>query len=178
MALTRQQKEEIVASLAKDIAASTSLVFIKNNGLTVAEMRELRNKLREGNASLVVAKNTLIDLALKQAKVAVDLPRFEGPVGVVIGKGDAVVPARESHAFAKKHDKLELRVGVLEGKVLSLDEVKALALLPSREELLAKAVGSIAAPLSGFVRVLSGVPRNVVGVLAAIKDAKASQTPA
>jgi len=176
MAKTREQKEAFVKELSEQLTSAKGTVFTKYEGLTVHELEELRAKLREEGSRLMMAKKTLLEKALKDAKLAeeTDVREFDGAVGVVMGLEDEVAPAKVLDTFAKDHEQVTFYGGLLDGEYISADRVKALAKLPSRPELLAKVVGSINAPVSGFVNVLSGTIRNLVGVMKAIEDKKSN----
>lgn len=173
MAKTKEQKKEILEGLKDKIGKSKSIVFTKFNGLQVKENEELRNKLREENSEYYVAKKTLLDLALKDNDLKVDVSSFEGKIAAVFGYEDEVAPAKIVDEFKKdKEDKMEFLGGILEGRFVDPEEVSALAKLPSKQELYAKIVGSINAPVSGFVNALAGNLRNLVYVLKAVEEKK------
>lgn len=173
MPKSKKQKEEIVKDLTDRLNKSKSLVFTKYHGLTVSDIRELRGQMKEQGADYGVVKNTLMKVALDKSDLKeVKLEKQSGPLAVAFGYEDEVAPARLCWQFAKSHKTLELTGGVLESDLLSKEEVENLAKLPSKDELIAKAVGSIGAPLSGFVNVLAGNLRGLVGTLNAIKDQK------
>ncbi len=175
MAITRQRKEENVATLQGQLAELKLMVMTDYRGLTVAEITELRNNLRAEGISYTVTKNTLLRLAAKNtpALEQIDPKTFTGPMALALSTTDEVAPARVVFQYAKQHDALEI-VGAVtgDGRVLSASDVKALATLPTREQLLAQVVGTIAAPLSGFVGVMGANVRGIVTVLNAIKEAK------
>jgi len=174
MAKTKVQKKETVASLASGLKNAKSAVFANFQGLTVSEMEELRKSCRENDVDVLVAKKTLVKKAFTDAGLGeLDTKAFEGGVATFIGKEDEVASAKTLNDFAKKHDVVKIFGGILEGKFIEEAMVKNLASLPSKEELLAKLVGSLNAPVSGFVNALAGNLRNLVGVLNNIKDAKA-----
>ena len=173
MPKTRQKKEEVVKDLTDKVKKAKSLVFVNFDGLKVKEVEELRQTFRKENIEYLVAKKTLMNIAFKEAGVKdFDAKSFTKEVGTVIGYDDEVAPARMVEKFSKDHDALKSVGGVLEGKFVAREKVVELSKLPSREELLAKVVGSINAPVSGFVNVLAGNLRNFVYVLNAIKNSK------
>lgn len=175
MAITREAKEQAVATLTDEFSRLKLAVLTDYRGLTVTEIQELRNKLREEGITYRVSKNTLVKIAAsnnEQLKDA-DLSVFKGPMALAIGFDDEVAPARAVFQYAKSHDALEIVGGITEdGQVLTPAEIKALASLPTREQLLAQVVGTIAAPLTSFVGVLQGNVRSIVQVLAAIGEAQ------
>lgn len=176
MPKTKEQKEAFVTELSEELQNAKGTVFTTYEGLTVHELEDLRGKLREEGARLLVAKKTLLEKALEKAGLKADesVREFEGAVGVAIGKEDEVAPAKVVNTFAKDHKQVVFYGGFLEGDYISADRVKALALLPSREELLAKVVGSLNAPMSGLVNVFQGNMRGLVFALKAIQDKKSN----
>ena len=173
MAKTRQQKEQTIKDLTEKIKKAKALVFVNFDGLKVKEVEELRKNCRAENVEYFVAKKTLMKQAFKDAGLAeIDPKGFEKEVATVFGYDDEVAPARIVQNFAKDHEALKAFGGILEGRFVEGQKVTELAKLPSRTELLAKVVGSIKAPVSGFVNVLAGNLRNLVYVLSAIKDSR------
>lgn len=174
MAITRQKKEEIMENLVSQLSEAKSAVFADFRGMKVAGANELRRKGREEGVNIVVAKKTLMKLAFDKAGYeGVDPQGLEGSIALMLGMEDEVAPAKLAADYAKDHEEeLKIVAGVLEHKLVDDKAVIALSKLPSREELLAKAVGSIAAPMSGMVNVLQGNLRNLVYALSAIRDAK------
>lgn len=170
--LTRSQKEELVKNLSETIKAGKVVIFSDYAGTPVAQMKDLRDELRKTNSSYKITKKKLIDLALKNAGIEASVLDLEGQIGIAIGKGDEVSAAKVLARFAKENKNFKILQGVLENKAISGKDVMFLAMLPSKEELLAKLVGSINAPVSGFVNALAGNLRNLVGVLKAIGDTK------
>jgi large subunit ribosomal protein L10 len=176
MAITRAAKEQAVDKLSSELGRIKLAVMTDYRGLTVHEVEELRGLLRDQGMTYRVSKNTLLRIASKNnpALADVDPATFSGPMALAMGFDDEVAPARVIFQYAKKHDALEI-VGAItgDGQVLTASQVKALANLPTREQLLAQVVGTIAAPLTGFVGVMSGNLRSIVYVLNALQEAKA-----
>jgi len=172
MPISKQAKKELVATLVKEVSAKKEQVLIGYQGLNVIELEELRAILRKSNISIAVIKNTLLERVLGEAKVEGLTPTtFKKPLALVIGD-DEVLPAKALVEFAKTHKKLELVAGVIDRKAVGVDQLKSLAALPTRDEMLSTVVGTIAAPLSSFVRVLAGTPRALVLALNAIAKSK------
>ena len=169
---TRDQKKEIVKNLAKEIKESKAVVFSDFRGLSVKDMTTLRKELRGQGVDLKVAKKTLITLALKDAGIDTDTKNMEGQIALAISREDEVVAAKIIAKMAKANENLKIVSGLLGKGVLSKEEVIALSKLPSKDELLAKLVGTLNAPVSGFVNVLAGNLRGLVNVLKAIGDSK------
>lgn len=173
MAKTRQTKEQAVQELAENLKSAKSAVFANFQGLKVSESEELRNLCRKQGISYVASKKTLLKRALAELGMDIDTKVFEGGPAVILGFEDEVAPAQIVADFAKKHKVVSLFGGTLEGQFIDSTKVAELSLLPSKEQLLARLVGSLNAPVSGFVNVLAGNLRGLVNVLNAVKDAKA-----
>lgn len=174
MPKTKLRKQEDLRSLEAKIKEAKSVVFATYNALGVKETEELRNQLRKEQGGMIVAKKTLLNLALKSTEIeGADAKGFEGQVAVLFSNADEVGAAKLVKEFKKANkDKVEFAGGILEGKFIDKASVIALADLPSKQELLAKLVGTINAPVSGFVNVLAGNLRGLVNVMNAIKDSK------
>lgn len=175
MAVTRERKEQTVAELQDTLGKLKLMVMTDYRGLTVPQISELRNQLRDEGISYAVTKNTLLRIAVKNTPELADIDpqAFTGPMALAISTEDEVAPARVVFQYAKQHEALEI-VGAVtgDGRLLSPAEVKALATLPTREQLLGQVVGTIAAPLSGLVGVMGANVRGIVTVLNAIKESK------
>ncbi len=169
---TKGQKKELVKELADKLKDSKAVVFSDYKGLQVKDLTALRKELREAGVELKVLKKTLINLALKDAGIEADVKKMEGQIALAVSSEDEVVAAKIIAKAAKANENLKIVGGILGVKELSAAEVNALAKLPSKEELLAKFVGSINAPVSGFVNVLAGNLRGLMNVLKAVADAK------
>ena len=168
----RPEKAGKVAELKDLLTSSKGVVLVDYCGLTVAEDTELRSKMREAGVKYMVANNTFIRIAAQEAGIEGLDAYLEHNTAVAFSAEDPVAPAKILNDFSKDHKALEIKAGVLDGKVIGLDEVKAVAELPSREELLAKLVGSMQAPISGLVNVLQGSIRNFVYTLEAVRQKK------
>jgi len=174
MPKTKIQKEALLNSLKEKLQNMKASVFVNFMGLDVKSTEELRGKCRENDAEYLVAKKTILKRALVESGYKeFEEKNFEGETAVVFGNGDEVSPARTVVEFSKDHEQIKVLAGILEGKVIEDTQIIALSKLPSRDELLAKAVGSIAAPLSGLVNVLHGNLKGLVYALSAIRDKKA-----
>lgn len=172
MAKTRQQKEAEVQEVASGLKEAEAVVLADLSPLKVSDTTELRQKAKEQDVKVLGAKKTLLKLASEKTGVNIDENALEGSVMLLLGYGDQIIPAKLVADLRKEHKELNVQGGILNGSWMTGEEVLALAKLPSRDELIAKAVGSIGAPLSGFVNVLQGNLRNLVYALNAIKDAK------
>ncbi|SFM07569.1 50S ribosomal protein L10 [Halanaerobium salsuginis] len=171
--MARPEKEAVVKELTEKFSSAKSLVIADYLGLNVAEMTELRSKLREAGVEFKVVKNTLATIAANDVDMEEVTEYFSGPTAIAFGEEDAVSPAKVLVDFAKDHEILEIKAGFLNGEIINKDKVEALAKIPSREELLAKAFAGMKAPLSGLVNVLQGNIRGLVQVLSQIKEEKA-----
>jgi len=166
------QKGEIFRDLNEKIKKSKSLVFAGFNAFGVKDNENLRDKLREAGGEYYVIKKTLMNLALKKNNLDINVKDFDGKVAVIFSYEDEVAPAKILGNFRKEKDREECLFflgGILEGKFLSKKEVEALSELPSKTELYARLVGSINAPVSGFVNILAGSLRSLINVLKAIE---------
>lgn len=171
MSLTKVQKEALIKELAEKIKEAKSIVFADYKGLSVEEIKELRAKLREEGASFQIAKKTLIKIAAQEAGyegIADEV--MEGPVGAAFSMEDEIAAAKILHNFSKAHKNLKLRGAFFENRVLSVAETKELAILPGKEELLAKLVYMLKAPISGFHGALNNTIGGFVRVLDAIRE--------
>ncbi len=173
MAKNREQKEQAVADLTKAFDSSNLVVLCNYKGLDVPGISELRSKLREQDSSFTVAKNSLVKIALNNSKRNVeDTSLLVGPVGLAFSP-DEVTAAKAVFDFAKQNEAIEILGGIdSDGVVLSAEEITALAKLPSKQELLGQVVGTVAAPLSGMVRVLNANLSGLVYALKAIQEQK------
>jgi large subunit ribosomal protein L10 len=165
----KPDKVAAVEELEKQLRASPVVILTDYRGLTVDEIGALRGRLREANVEYRVAKNTLLAIAAERCGYA-GLVRFlTGPTAVVFGRDDPGAPARVLQEFIRQYRKLEIKGGVVSGEALNADEVRILATLPSRAELLARTVGLIQAPLRAVVVVLSAPARGLVTALDALR---------
>lgn len=170
--MNKQSKEALVAEFAQKLKEAKAAFLADYRGLDVDQANDLRNKLREVGVEYRVVKNTLLRLAAKDTDAACFDEFLIGPTAIALVTDDPVAPAKALVEFAKKNDIFELKAGMLDGKLIDVSAIKALSDLPSREQLLAKMLGSMSAPATNFVGVLAAVPRSFVQVLAAIKDQK------
>lgn len=172
--MSKKEKELIVRELSEKIRNNSGVVLTEYQGLTVAEITELRAKLRPLNCEYRVIKNTLSKIALKDIGLEEFAKYFDGPTAIAIEQGDPVAPAKVLLEFSKEHVKLKLKAGLLGKKVLTAEDVKSLANLPSREILISKMLGTLNAPIHNLVSVLQGTIRNLVYVLEAIRKQRSN----
>lgn len=165
-------KELIVNDLITKLQKAQSIVLYDYIGLTVAEVSDLRNQFRKAGVEYKVIKNTIIKRAADKMEIKGLDPHLNGPTAIAFSYNDPVAPAKILSDFIKQVKKTDIKSGILMGKVITADGVKQLAALPSKEELLARMLGSLNAPATGFVMVLSGVLRKLVYAINAIKESK------
>ncbi len=167
MPKSKDTKEKLVAGLSEDFDKAKSAVLVDYKGLKVKESEELRKTLRNESISFRVVKNSLLKIVLKDKKIEVDQEVLDKPLALAIGFQDETVPAKAINDYAKNHEALEIVGGILENEFISESKVKQLAMLPSRQELQAKLLGTISAPMSGFVNVAAGNIRGLINVIRA-----------
>lgn len=173
MAKTKEQKKQTLTELEDNFAKSKAAVFVNFQGLNVKDTTTLRNLLRKENIKYEVAKKTLLKLAAgKTGQEGVDPKSFQGNIAVAFGFEDEITPAKILNQFRATHDALKIIGGTFEKKYIDATKVIELANIPSKTELLAKLVGSINSPVSGFVNVLAGNLRGLVQVLKSISEKK------
>ena len=171
-----EQKKQVVNEMVEKFKAASAGVFVDYRGLTVEEDTELRRKFREAGVEYKVVKNTLTSRAAKEVGLEALDPILNGPTALAMSVDNPVAPAKIIAEFAKKHEALEVKAGFMDGAVMSVAEVNTLAATPSREELLAKMMGSMKSPISGLVRLLNTIVEGGVEMvdLAAKKAAEAA----
>jgi large subunit ribosomal protein L10 len=167
------KNQQTVKDLTERFKSVKGMILTEYHGLTVEEISELRAKLRPAKSEYVIVKNTLSEIALKEIGVDVG-DNFVGPTAIVFETEDIVSPAKIVVEFAKSHEKLKIKSGFFDGKFISEGTVKQLSDLPSKEVLIAKMLGSMNSPISGFVNVLAANIRGLVTVLDAIAKKQAA----
>jgi len=172
--VTQAQKQERVVQLKEQLSRSQLTVVSDYRGLTVKEMTSLRRKIQEAGGDYTVAKNTLVRRVLKDMEDMPDInSMLEGPTALVLGYDDPVGPIKALMEYLKDNKKeLDVRGGILEGRQVGSEDLKQIATLPSREELVSKLLGSMQSPAQGVVITLSGVARNLAYVLEAVRKQK------
>lgn len=173
-----EAKKALVAEVAEKLKASQGTIIVDYRGLTVAEVTELRNKAREQGIEYKVYKNSTLRFAAKEAGLEGLLEALKGPTAIAFCEADPIAPAKLMVDFAKDHEKLEIKSGAVDGKVVSVAEIDALAKLPSREELIAQTLRGLNSPIQGFVNVLNGTIKGLVVALSAIADKKKEEEAA
>ncbi len=166
------KKIEIVTQLHEDLKKSKIVIVTDYKGLDVAAVTKLRSQLTKENIDYRVIKNTLLRRASENTSAAVLNDMFKGPSAVAISYDDPVSSAKILTKFSEENNKLEIKGGVLDGKVLDANGIKALSSLPSRDVLLSQVLSAMNAVPTGIVQLLAAVPRNMMNVLNAIKEKK------
>jgi large subunit ribosomal protein L10 len=170
--MARPEKEAMVAELKEKLDQARAAIITDYRGLNVAALTELRRRMREQGLEYKVVKNTLTRFAARELGLDDLEPYLEGPTAIAFSYEDPVAPAKVIMGFAKEHKQLEIKAGLLRGKVIRPEGVKELADLPPREILLAQVLGGLQAPIAGLANVLNGVPRSLVYALEAIRKQK------
>jgi len=166
------QKMQIVKDLNERFSRSKIVILTDYKGLDVTAMNDLRRKLREAEIEYKVVKNTLLIRASEETDTALIKDAFTGPSAVALSYDDPVAPAKVLTDFSKNYQKLEIKVGVMNGRVLDLSAIKALSNLPSREVILSQLLSALNGVPTSFVRTISAIPKSFLNVLQAIKEQK------
>ena len=172
MPKTKEQKKEVLHQLNDHLDKQTAVAFVDFKGLNVKQINALRAELKQQGAKMVVAKKTLLQKAFAEKGIEADFAQIDGQIAAAFAFEDPVVAIKTIHTFAKSNEQLKIVGGYFENQIQQADQMIVIASLPSREELLAKAVGSMAAPLSGFMNVLQGNIKGLVVALSAIAEKK------
>ncbi len=168
-----EKKQQVVKELADKIRLAKTMILADFRGLTVDQDTELRRALRNAGVEYRVIKNTLIKFAVKENGIE-GLDEFlNGPTSVAMSYDDHVAPAKVLDEYAKKFGKVQFKAGVVEGKVINVDEIRQLASLPPREQLIARVLGGFSAPMAGLVSVLAANIRGLAIALNQIAQKKA-----
>lgn len=170
--MDRSKKEQVVAELNKSLREAQAVFVADFKGIGMAQLSDLRAKVRAAGSEFQVAKNTLVKLAAKETPMEQLNDLMVGNNALGFANGDPAALAKALSDFAKANDKFVIKAGVLGEKVLNPAQIKALANLPSREVMLATLLGTMNAVPTSFVRVLAAVPQKLVYCLAAIRDQK------
>ena len=168
----RPEKVEQVETIRKWLRTASAAILTDYRGLNVAEIGQLRGKLRDTGTSYKVVKNTLLARAAEELGITGLEPYLEGPTAVAVNATDPVAPARIIQEFIRTMRKLDVKGAYIEGRVLTADQVKALAEMPAKPQMQAIALGALQAPLYGLASVLTGLQRNLVYALSQIQTSK------
>ena len=174
-----EAKVELVSELRALVGQTKAAILTDYRGLSVAEMTELRKKLRDVDAEYRVVKNTLFKLAAGDAMPIAEMGEFlTGPTAIGFAKADPVAVAKILLDYARDHKAMSVKAGVMDGRILSAAQVESLSKVPPRDVLLSQMIGSLQSPISGFVGTLSGIISNFVFTLQAIADKQGAGEPA
>ena len=171
MSLNLDQKKQVVEDVSAVVGNAQATVIAEYRGMTVEQMKVLRREAYDNNVYVKVVKNTLLKRAVKDTEHSCLDDLLVGPLAFAASE-DPVAVAKVLNKYAKEYDALEIKAGSMAGNVLSEGEIKALAQLPSRDELLAKLMGTMQAPVAKFVQTLNEVPTKFARGLAAVRDSK------
>lgn len=171
-----EQKTETVNDLSQQMTAAKSIVLADFTGLDVASVTQLRRSLRSASVDYRVVKNRLAKRAASDAGLSSLEEFFSGPTAMAFGLDDPLEPARVLQKFVDTGGKIAIKSGFMDGQVLSPVQIKDLASLPSRDELIGKVIGAVQSPMYGLVGVFSTLLRNLVGVVSAIEEAKKEES--
>jgi len=165
-------KTKMVDELSLLFQEHPNFVLTSYMGSSVSDLEQVRKRLSTNQASYLVVKNSLLRVMFDKMKMDQMKAMVDGGIGVSFSGDDIITTCRTLVNFSKDHDKFKIKAAMVDGKLMSIDEVKRLASLPSREVLLAQVVGGIKSPITGFVNTLSGILRKFVYVVDAIKNSK------
>lgn len=171
---TKEFKSQKIDEIKSKIEKAQVAVITEYKGLTVEEITDLRRSIQKDGGDYMVTKNTLTKIAVKGTPFEVITEKMTGPIALAFGFSDPVAPAKAVKKFIADTKKCEILGAVLDGKLLSVEETKALANLPSKEELFAKMLGSINSPASGIANSLNAVLSQLTRAMAAVRDQKAA----
>ncbi len=172
MALTKTQKQSIIKDLKDKLARQKLVIFADFTGLKVKDLSLLRKELKGSKNEIKISKKTLMDVAFKENKIEVAAKKLSGEIALIFGYQDQILPAKIAYQFSKNNPNFKILGGFMENQLKSAQDIIFLAQLPSREELLAKMLGSMSSPVSGFLNVLQGNIKGLVLALNAISNKK------
>lgn len=169
---SRVSKELIIKEIEKELKRGEPFFIARHDTVPAANIDKLRAKLRGAKTRYFVVKNTLGQKALERANLKDLSSHIQGACGIAFTSGDPVSSSKVLMEFSKANENFKVQAGYMQGKLMPLDKIKVLASLPSREVLLSKVMGTMQAPISGFVNVLAGTLRQLVTVIDAIQKKK------
>lgn len=172
MALTRTDKEQMLAEYEQGLAKAPHAFLLGYQGITVPQVTELRNRVRQSGGEYIVVKNTLALRAIDSQALGQLKDHFVGPTAVVFSQKDPVAVAKALTDFAKDVPAVQFKAGLVEGRAVPAEQIKDIASLPSREELIAKLLFLLQSPVIRFARVLAAVPQQFVAVLDQVRIKK------
>ncbi len=172
MPLTRNDKEQMLAEYQGGLAKAPHAFVLGYQGITVPQVTELRNRVRQSGGEYIVVKNTLALRAIDSQALGQLKDHFVGPTAVVFSLTDPVAVAKALTDYAKDVPAIKLKAGLVEGRAIAADQIKDIASLPSREALIAKLLFLLQSPITRFARVLAAVPQSFVMVLDQVRIKK------
>lgn len=175
MALTQARKDELTAKYAAELATAPHAFVMGFQGIKVTQVTDLRERVRQSGGTYLVVKNTLALRALDGKALAELKPHFTGATAVAFTQGDAVALAKTLTQFAKDVPAIQFKGGIVEGRAIGADQVKEIASLPGRKELIGKLLFLLQSPITRFVRTLAAIPRDFVVVLDQVRLKKEGQ---
>ena len=174
MALSREKKESLVASYRESLAVAKHAILVDYRGISVPQATELRDRIRDSGGEYLVVKNRLALLAIEGAEIEGLKEHFEGTVAVAYTDDDPLALAKALATFSADVPAIEFKAGLVEGRTVVADEIRQIAELPGRDELIAKLLFLLQSPISRFVRALGAIPQQLVTVLDQIAKTKQS----
>ena len=174
--MSKPQRQDMVQALKAELQASPDVYLTDFTGLDVLRMTELRRRLRVAGVKYIVVKNTLMQRALAENDVTELDEHLTGPTGVVLAGEDPVSAAKVLTEFVKEHERPAIKVGFLDGKIVTPEDVQRLAKLPSRDQLLAQLAGTMQAPVAGFLGALNGLLYQFVGAVEALRAQRRAES--
>ena len=163
--MVRPEKRETVEMLKSKFGAAKGIVLADYTGITVAEANELRRKCREANVEYRIVKNTLARIAAREADLTELEGHFDGPIAIALSEVDSIAPARVLAEFRRAVQKIEFRAGYVEGSLYGPEEVRRIAVLPTREGLIGQVMAAVQGPMTQIVWSVEGVFRNLISIL-------------
>ncbi len=169
MPLNRNQKKKIINDLKEKIEKQKIFFFVDLKGLKVKDLSDLKKRLKKVDSQLKVSKKTLLNLAIKEKKIEVNVKKIGGEIATIFGFKDEILPAKTAYQFSLENKNLKILGGYFDGKFRQAEEMVTLAQLPTKDEILGRLLGSISAPISNFVYILNGNIKGLIQVLTQIK---------
>jgi len=174
MPQTKEQKKKVVEELKEKIAKQKIIIFADFSKLKVKELSSLRKKLKKSDGELKVAKKTLSKIAFGEKGLEIDMKKLQGEIALIFGYKEAIPPAKTVYQFSLENPNLKILGGCFENKFVAAEKIIELAQLPTKEELLARVVGSISAPISNFVNVLQAPLEACLSIIKSLGEIRAS----
>ena len=174
--MPKPEKEKVVEEIAEQLKQAKGIYLTDFTGLDVEQITRLRSNFRKAGIEYRVVKNSLTCLSAQKAGLDNLVEYLTGPTALALDNTDSIAPARIIAEFAKKDQKPQIKVGLVEGELVDSDAIESIIKIPSREVLLSQVVGAFAAPISGFIGTMNGILQSLVGTLEAVKQKKEQET--